>query len=284
MGRFPQSDHPKPVRPSRAAFTLIELLVVVAIIAILVAILLPSLGRARKHARSTVCKSNLRAIALWGIQYGEQFNNILPTHGDPSTSSWPEYALVAGGTTYNDWYDKARTIYGPGGTVLSQGIYEQNGTFSPTQPKKSIFMCPEAVVVPLRKTGQRHCNYGINEYLGGAKKVGSTPIPIPRSTMLRQDTFWFADGRAFDSLGAWDFHPILILSYATLPSTGGGYVGPWNWENSECPYFDSGHPGRTNNFVFGDAHTESVTESQWDGYQMQQRRRFVGDPRFESVY
>jgi prepilin-type N-terminal cleavage/methylation domain-containing protein len=42
-------------------FTLIELLVVVAIISVLIAILLPSLGRVKETARRTVCASNLRS-------------------------------------------------------------------------------------------------------------------------------------------------------------------------------------------------------------------------------
>jgi prepilin-type N-terminal cleavage/methylation domain-containing protein/prepilin-type processing-associated H-X9-DG protein len=50
-------------------FTLIELLVVVSILSLLLSILLPALGRARQQARSTLCRSNIRQLALANLGY-----------------------------------------------------------------------------------------------------------------------------------------------------------------------------------------------------------------------
>jgi prepilin-type processing-associated H-X9-DG protein/prepilin-type N-terminal cleavage/methylation domain-containing protein len=57
---------------TQSAFTLIELLVVVAIIATLIAILLPALGQARERAKSAVCASNQRQLALAATQYAAE--------------------------------------------------------------------------------------------------------------------------------------------------------------------------------------------------------------------
>ncbi len=64
--------------PSRG-FTLIELLVVVAIIALLISILLPTLARAKEQGRIAVCLSNLKNVALASAQYrNEDTSNDLP--------------------------------------------------------------------------------------------------------------------------------------------------------------------------------------------------------------
>lgn len=59
-------------------FTLVELLVVVAIIALLVAILVPSLMKARELTHRTVCVSNLHQIGLGMILYADYYNGELP--------------------------------------------------------------------------------------------------------------------------------------------------------------------------------------------------------------
>src|SRR5512140_676551 len=64
----------------RKGFTLIELLVVVAIIALLISILLPSLARAREIAKRAVCASNLSSIGKAIKVYSNENQDYFPTH------------------------------------------------------------------------------------------------------------------------------------------------------------------------------------------------------------
>src|ERR1019366_3203462 len=63
----------------RRGFTLIELLVVIAIIAILAALLLPALARAREKANRTACKSNMGQVSLTAIMYAGDYADKFPS-------------------------------------------------------------------------------------------------------------------------------------------------------------------------------------------------------------
>jgi len=75
-------------------FTLVELLVVMAIIGLLVAILLPSLGKARKSSRLVMCKTNQRALVMTYRMYFQDNNQVLSTAGHGMGGAW-DYQLLA---------------------------------------------------------------------------------------------------------------------------------------------------------------------------------------------
>lgn len=66
---------------TKAPFTLIELLVVVVIIAILAAMLLPALTRAKYIAKTTICLNNLKEIGIGYTSYAGEYNRYYPTMG-----------------------------------------------------------------------------------------------------------------------------------------------------------------------------------------------------------
>jgi prepilin-type N-terminal cleavage/methylation domain-containing protein/prepilin-type processing-associated H-X9-DG protein len=76
-------------------FTLVELLVVIGIIAILISIVLPAMGGARRTANTLACESNMRQILVAMTQYVAQNNNYIP--GGASTSA--AFLTTTAGTT-----------------------------------------------------------------------------------------------------------------------------------------------------------------------------------------
>ena len=77
-------SHP---RGSRAGFTLIELLVVVAIIGLLIAIIIPSLGKAKEIANRTVCTTHLRSQGTAFSLYAANNGDFLPVFAN-TKSHW----------------------------------------------------------------------------------------------------------------------------------------------------------------------------------------------------
>lgn len=77
----------------KKAFTLIELLVVIAIIALLLSILMPSLGKVKERAKQTICKTNLKGVGIAIHLYLNDYENkTYPEHGN-------KYAWFKPGTT-----------------------------------------------------------------------------------------------------------------------------------------------------------------------------------------
>jgi prepilin-type N-terminal cleavage/methylation domain-containing protein/prepilin-type processing-associated H-X9-DG protein len=120
----------------RRAFTLIELLVVVAVIALLMAILLPALGRARERAKTVRCLANLRAIGQGLVVYQDANDGfVVPSYNMPTPGT---YAGAIG-----DLLDGWCAILDRDGVVrASSGL------------KNNVFFCPNTLDIPGMDGGQ----------------------------------------------------------------------------------------------------------------------------------
>ncbi len=163
-----------------SGFTLIELLVVIAVIAILAAMLLPALAKAREEANRAACSSNLKQWGFAQSMYVDDSKGVFPltkidpdppiTPPDYKTADcvlWPDLTDIQymdqekGVSIGNAWFN-ALPPY-----VASMPLwqYAVTGASSTFKISKNIYKCPTASLLPtdtLIKSDQVPFNYGMN--------------------------------------------------------------------------------------------------------------------------
>jgi len=119
---------------SRHAFTLVELLVVIGIIAVLIGILLPALGRARAQAKVVACQANMREIGTAFQMYAIQWKGSLPPGFYEIAPTPPSTVAVV------RWVDLLQGTLAP-----KYGINSSDSFFTNAKDSKlrQIFVCPD---------------------------------------------------------------------------------------------------------------------------------------------
>jgi prepilin-type N-terminal cleavage/methylation domain-containing protein len=153
------SDRPSmhKYNPSTRAFSLIELLVVISIVAVLVALVLPSVNAARESARFAICKSNLRQQHLTFTYYASDFKGYGPC--DINTNAvpgWTQWNFVL-----SRWMIKLSPYMGIPENSVNFTFDLATRTTSPDRYMKA-FQCPSTWDRPLSGSGR---SYGVNQYL-----------------------------------------------------------------------------------------------------------------------
>ncbi|MBN2314906.1 MAG: prepilin-type N-terminal cleavage/methylation domain-containing protein [Sedimentisphaerales bacterium] len=110
----------------RRGFTLIELLVVIAVIAILMAILMPVLGRAKEQGKRAACLNNLRQLTMGWIMYADDNNDKIVRASAVSPGAW---------IAYGNYEDSEQT----------QIDRVKAGLLYPYCPNVAMFKCPTGI-------------------------------------------------------------------------------------------------------------------------------------------
>ena len=162
-------------------FTLIELLVVIAIIAILAAMLLPALSRARDKAKSTACLNKLKQWGLSLTMYALDNGDFIPREAETSGSSLLNWAQVVAADGGDVWYNnlpRSLKLRGAADYLTDKpGFYSRN----------SLLHCPSATLPPhVELDSFVYFTIAMNSKLiqGGSTTIKTTSVQSPTHTVI----------------------------------------------------------------------------------------------------
>jgi prepilin-type N-terminal cleavage/methylation domain-containing protein len=159
----------------RRAFTLIEMLVVVAIIAILAAMLIPAISRAKEGGRAARCASNLRQLQIATMNYSTDKGGLPPAlstcsqgYNEDGSSSWVHNAGWVAWQNYSNGQTSASQFTGQYAWNGSSALGTiSNGCLWPYLKEKDVYLCPTFALRTVCGQSDAMRSYALNTNASG---------------------------------------------------------------------------------------------------------------------